>query len=131
MRTMPNTKKAKRRKKVVAFEVKPYERNIYVCRPGLTEDEIAEVYKSLKLKPEQDFRRDGTEEAITYFLDDGGAFLYFKKARLGTIAHESCHVIFALLKSCGIPIKGSNDETFAYALEAVFTNIREAIKTMR
>jgi hypothetical protein len=70
-------------------------------------------------------------DAVTVFSDDGHdiGIVFFKKTiPSNTIVHECVHACTEVFKTRGIPLTKSNDESFAYYLELIYSIIIKKIK---
>ena len=67
-------------------------------------------------------------KASTVNIQNAELLLHFRDKSPGVIAHEAFHITYAILDDAGIKLSFKSDETFAYLIEYLVTEITEVLK---
>lgn len=102
---------------------------------ALTRNNYAGALKKLEGQhtPTADSLRNVVGQTSTVTTKDGRVLHVigvFEEANK-TLVHELVHATFRILTECGVPISRRNDETFAYLMDALFSESQKAIARLR
>lgn len=119
---------------ITLINIPIYDRNLIIGSNCNTKEYVKwlkvniETDKRLVKDVKKHFNDNRSYKASTLSIPSKGFLIHFRDTSCGVIAHEAFHITHAVLNTAGIKLSFKSDESFAYLLEYLVTEITQHLQ---